>query len=130
MSRDDWADLRTSDPRSDPTVRGSDLTVQRVANMILTGVSPGEMGRRYPHVPRQAFAAAVEYALNLAVHAPLVQADRVPGMLVVQPDHGDRRVTFLDPDHLQSVARLRNQHQLHGQLCSLGGNGHPPAKVA
>ncbi len=115
MFRDDWTDPRTSDPGPDPTVRGTDLTVQRAVDMILSGVTLDEMGRRYPHVPRQAFAAAVEYALNLAVRAPLVQADRVPGMLVVQPDHGDRRVTFLDPDHLQPVARLRDQHQLHNQ---------------
>ncbi len=114
MFRDDWTDQRTSDQGSDPTVRGTDLTVAQVVAMILAGVTPDEMSRYHPHVPRQALAAAVDYALKLAVRAPLVRADRVPGMLVVQPDYSDRGVTFLRPDYLQPVARLPDQHQLHG----------------
>ncbi|WP_176556201.1 DUF433 domain-containing protein [Rubellimicrobium rubrum] len=115
MSGHEWIDPRTSDSGSGPTVRGTELTVAGVVDMILAGVTPDEMCRRYPRVPRQAFAAAVDYALKLAQRAPLVRADRVPGMLVTQPEHGDSRVTFLDPDHPQPVAHLRNQHQANSQ---------------
>jgi uncharacterized protein (DUF433 family) len=75
-----WSEWIVSVPEildGKPIIRGTRISVEFVLELLATGATQSEILQRYPHVPAEGLAAALQYAADV-LKGEHVWALRVP----------------------------------------------------
>jgi uncharacterized protein (DUF433 family) len=68
MSHQPWSEQIISNPEilgGKPIIRGTRISVEFVLELLASGATQTEILERYPHIPAEGLAAALQYAADV-----------------------------------------------------------------